>query len=647
MSESLSYRLALDNADYVRGMRSAQAEVRQLSAASRSSNLGTLSGELQLASGSASSFTSSTGSATTVLGRFSAEGFTAIRSIGGIGVAFAAVTAPITGYITLMKSAMALTDAAAPLDAIRKGLEAVAAPGENANAKLEELRQTGLKPGLDFEQAARGQIRLQAVGMESGRATSLIKETGNALALVGASGDSLDGVLTAFTQIAAKGVVSAEEINQIAERLPQIRTVMKEAFGTADTTAIQEMGMSMEEFFAGIERGFATLPRAAAPVNQQAKEIRANLSAVGDEVKDVGAKIGNWTLGILDASRVTASLRRDFKSLKEAMFGGPDSEAVSPADPRIQARLKQITEERAAKETADAAAAQAEVDAHNRSVDAATKASQDKIDAEAYFQKQREAEQEAAFSRMAKAEEEYFRKTLSREQQIAREMAQLKQEGPVGSEAAAKIGDQGIKAEIYERTLKLKALEKELADLQATAADKAANEAEAAERKAQAEERALRAREQAKASFEAENAILAARAAGNERLAKQLERAAAVEQIKLQLMREQGLGEAAASAAAERRMKLQEAAGGRDEGGGRIRLLSKEESEMNREARKSAADKAREARWAGIGEANAAARDAQEVKTVPKDKDHTESIAKKLDTLDKISTQLEALGIAQ
>jgi tape measure domain-containing protein len=84
---------------------------------------------------------------------------------------------------------------------------------------------------------------------------------GNALATVGKGKAELAGVTTALTQISAKGKVTAEEINQIAERVPQIRVAMQAAFGTANTEALQKMGLTAKQFIQGVNDELLKLPR--------------------------------------------------------------------------------------------------------------------------------------------------------------------------------------------------------------------------------------------------------------------------------------------------------------------------------------------------------------------------------------------------
>jgi tape measure domain-containing protein len=165
------------------------------------------------------------------------------RAIGG-GLSGAGMAA--TAAITLPLAGLTVNAfrAAASMESLEKGLLAIN-KGDIAGTtrKLEELREVAKLPGLGFREAVTGQTNLQAAGIEAKLATRLLKGFGNALAITGKGKAELDGVQLALSQIASKGKVSAEEINQLAERVPQIRQLMKGAFGTADTEKLQKMGI--------------------------------------------------------------------------------------------------------------------------------------------------------------------------------------------------------------------------------------------------------------------------------------------------------------------------------------------------------------------------------------------------------------------
>ena len=165
--------------------------------------------------------------------------------------------------LPLAAAGAAAVRSAAKIESLELALQSQLGSAAAARKELELLRKEAEKPGLGLEQAVRGSVSLQAVGFAAAESRTILSEFGNALALAGKGAQELDGVVLALTQIRAKGVVSAEEINQIAERLPQIRTLMQQAFGTASTEAIQKLGITSEQFINSITKELKTLPRAA------------------------------------------------------------------------------------------------------------------------------------------------------------------------------------------------------------------------------------------------------------------------------------------------------------------------------------------------------------------------------------------------
>jgi tape measure domain-containing protein len=204
-------------------------------------------------------------------------------AILGVGIAITAFGASAVATATRM-------------DSLRRGMVAVMGSAALAAAEIERLREVAKLPGLGLEEAIQGSIRLQAAGLSAREARQALQAFGNALATVGAGKAELQGVILALSQIAAKGRVSAEEINQLNERLPQIRQAMRRAFGTADTEALGKMGIDAMTFIRIITREFSKLP-AVVSGPQNAFE---NLS---DTFKKLQEQVGNVLLpGVMRAA---------------------------------------------------------------------------------------------------------------------------------------------------------------------------------------------------------------------------------------------------------------------------------------------------------------------------------------------------------
>lgn len=180
------------------------------------------------------------------------------------------VTAPIVGF------AGAAIKAAADMESLEIGLRAVTKDAGPLEAQLRRLQEVAKLPGLGFKEAVQGSINLQAAGFSANTAERALKAFGNALATVGKGRVELDGVVTALSQIASKGKISAEEINQLAERLPQIRVAIKDAFGPGftDAKAFEQAGITSEIFVEKIIAQFEKLPKAAGGFKNDLENLR-------------------------------------------------------------------------------------------------------------------------------------------------------------------------------------------------------------------------------------------------------------------------------------------------------------------------------------------------------------------------------------
>lgn len=176
-------------------------------------------------------------------------------------------------------AAVAGFQSAKQLDSLTRGLASVSVDAADLTAQLGRLREVAKLPGLGFAEAVQGSLSLQAAGLSAELAERSLKAFGNALATVGKGKSDLDGVTLALSQIASKGKVSAEEINQINERVPQIRAAMNAAFGTADGDAINKMGVSTTRFIGDIVSELEKLPAVSGGVGNAVENLQDKLQA--------------------------------------------------------------------------------------------------------------------------------------------------------------------------------------------------------------------------------------------------------------------------------------------------------------------------------------------------------------------------------
>jgi tape measure domain-containing protein len=490
-----------------------------------------------------------------LLDQFKSKAEQGTGSTTALAAGFAGAGAAAAAFAVGTQAALGVLGAYAEFDGLVRGLKTIEGTAEATEARIANLRETAKAPGLGFEEAVRGDIRLRSVGLTADLSERSLRAFGNALATVGGGKAELDGVLIALTQIQSKGKVSAEEINQIAERLPQLRAAMSAAFGTADSEAIQRSGISTTAFISGVVAELEKLPQ----VTSGARNALDNYDDAWKQLKNTAAEFaqdmaGSW---VRDVTGAFNQATRDLEKLKNLL--GIETPGLQGNDGQTGAAKEAAAEvERAAKLAQ--ANEQDRVDAANRSADFWAQKEAERTEALRREAQIREQEEAASRERIRKLNEDYFAATLTEEQNLQRRIEALKAAGPSGVDAANSATDLAAKEAIAQRTVQILALEKELAALRKQSADDAAREAQAASEKAAAKARETAAQTLASRAFAAQNAILAARAAGDNARATRLEREARVEELKLQIMRDQNLTAEQATAAARERVTLEERA---------------------------------------------------------------------------------------
>jgi tape measure domain-containing protein len=194
--------------------------------------------------------------------------------------------------------------AAMAYDSQVRGLAAYAKNAQELQAQLARLQEIAKLPGLGLTEVRAGVLNLEAAGLSAQTSERALMAFGNALALVGKGKSELDGVILALGQIASKGAISAEEINQIAERVPQIRQVLVSAFGTASTEAIQKMGLSADVAIGKIIAGLEQLPKATSSALTTFENLQDALEQaflpIGRGILDIFSSAEGGTMRLID-----------------------------------------------------------------------------------------------------------------------------------------------------------------------------------------------------------------------------------------------------------------------------------------------------------------------------------------------------------
>lgn len=210
-----------------------------------------------------------------------------VRRIGDLGADLAKLGTALSASVTLPIVALAKESVQAygDIQALQKGLEAVAGSAIFANKQFEKLKEVAKLPGLGLKEAVKGSINLQAIGFSAGNAQNVLQQFGNAVASVGKGRVEFERAIYGLTQLANTEFPLGEDLNIIADVLPSVRNNLKEAFGTSRTEELQKLGITSKQVIDVILKGLEKLPR----VNGGIKNAFENL---GDSIQQNLARIG-------------------------------------------------------------------------------------------------------------------------------------------------------------------------------------------------------------------------------------------------------------------------------------------------------------------------------------------------------------------
>ena len=203
-------------------------------------------------------------------------------------------------------------NAAVKVEGFQNSLTALYGDAQVAERVLNDLRDAAQLPGITFQGAVRGAVRLKTVGVEGERSLAVIREWGNAAALGGSSADDMGRSLVGLTQILSRGKVSQEELNQILEAVPLIGNSIREAFGSIDAETIRDTldaaGQDVNDFVDILVNQLSMGARASADSTANAFSNLGNATfelqaAIGAGLTPVAADFARGLTGVI--SRIT------------------------------------------------------------------------------------------------------------------------------------------------------------------------------------------------------------------------------------------------------------------------------------------------------------------------------------------------------
>src|SRR4051812_4912801 len=203
-------------------------------------------------------------------GTFTALGVASTRLAMGVGAAgVAAVGMGVKFNAGMEQSRVAFTN--------------LLGSSSKANAMLNELYSIAAHTPFEFPQLTQATQRLIGFGMKASDVIPTMKAVGDAVAAAGGGADQIDRVSLALGQMQAKGRVSAEELNQMAESGVPALKILQEQLGLTGAQLAKKMqkgAVSADVGIAALVKGMSKRYKGAAAA--QSKTFNGMLSTLKD-----------------------------------------------------------------------------------------------------------------------------------------------------------------------------------------------------------------------------------------------------------------------------------------------------------------------------------------------------------------------------
>ena len=239
--------------------------------------------------------------------------------------------------------------AAAQMEQLQSGLQAVFGSASQAKVEMDFVRTAAMRSGVDVAAATKAYLGLAAAtkgtAVEGEPTRQVFEAVSSAMAKAGKSSAETENALRALSQIASKGVVSMEELRgQLGEALPGALQAAANGLGitTQDLIKLVENGqIAAQDLFPALTKGLAELYGGAPGAQTLSQEITNIKNAfvqmaadIGDSgvltVLKIGAESAQAAISVLGASLIDTGKRLgvlaaavatfDFSNVKEAFI---------------------------------------------------------------------------------------------------------------------------------------------------------------------------------------------------------------------------------------------------------------------------------------------------------------------------------------
>lgn len=204
----------------------------------------------------------------------------------------------------LMAIGASAVNAAADFDSLERALAGIMGGANAAAGEMTKLKEAAKLPGLGFEEAVRGSVNLQAVGLSADEARKTLIGFGTAIAASGGGAENLASVTRQLTQMISKNRILQEDFGILQENVPLIGDALEKAFGTRNIEKVRDTGIAASDFSSKLVASLITLPAVIAATGG----LRNNIDNFKDSLKFAQVELGKAILKNIDLEKVIESV---------------------------------------------------------------------------------------------------------------------------------------------------------------------------------------------------------------------------------------------------------------------------------------------------------------------------------------------------
>ncbi len=250
----------------------------------------------------------------------------------------------MAGALSAAFSFRELVRAAADMEQLRSGLEAVWRDSQQAGKDLEFVRTVASRSGADVREAGKAWLGLAAAtkgtAVEGEPTRRVFESVATAMGKAGKSSAETSNALLALQQMASKGTIQMEELRgQLGEALPGALQAtakglglttkelidMVEAGGLTATDLFPALAKGLDELYGGAQKGSQTLAQEIGNLKNAVTDLGSNIGEAGGlSALKVAAELAQAGIVTLDIAIVAAgkSIGTVFAALASWDFSG-------------------------------------------------------------------------------------------------------------------------------------------------------------------------------------------------------------------------------------------------------------------------------------------------------------------------------------